>query len=147
MERPNKVYITSARIKKVEDLSIFEINFQFNKRLGVDSSNYCLVIKLETKKFIRITCYPILKTKILKLSFKAYNLIRKDIDAFSKEIQQFNIIHSTGLVAIEKKLVFECYLNLNKDEEEYKDLITLLDKNKSKFEDIKLEEIVLENDK
>lgn len=147
MDELNKLYITSASIKKVDDLSIFEINFHPNT-LDISTRNeYCLVIKLETKKFIRITIYPIFKNKILKLSFKGYNLERNDIDIFSQEIKKFDIIHSTGLVAIKQILVFECYLNLNFEEEEYQYLKTLLDKNKNKFEDIKLEEIILEINK
>ena len=44
---------------------------------------------------------------------------------------------------IGKSLYFECYLDLSLDDEKYKDLKILLDKNKSKFKDIKLEELNL----
>jgi len=83
----------------------------------------------------------------LKLSFKGHNLTLREIEILSNEIQKFKIIHSTGLVMIEQNLVFEFYLNLNLGDDKYKDLISLIDKHKSKFKDIKLEKIVLEINK
>lgn len=61
----------------------------------------------------------------------------------SYNFQKYGIIHSSGLVLISGKKYFECYLDLFLDDEKYKDLKILLDKNKSKFKDIKLEELSL----
>ena len=67
----------------------------------------------------------------------------REIEVFLNNIQKFEIIHSTGLIIIKQELTAEFYLNLNFTDDEYKDLKILLDKHKNKFEDIKLEEIVL----
>ena len=45
-------------------------------------------------------------------------------------------IRFTQIKKIGKSLYFECYLDLSLDDEKYKDLKMLLDKNKSKFKDM-----------
>ena len=147
MEILNRLNITSAKIIRLEELEDFDQKFQSNIVNNLGNSAYCLVVKLETKKFVRVTFYPLSLPTILKLSFKGHNLTLREIEILSNEIQKFKIIHSTGLVMIEQNLVFEFYLNLNLGDDKYKDLISLIDKHKSKFKDIKLEKIVLEINK
>ena len=69
------------------------------------------------------------------------------VEIFSRKLQKYDIIHSSGLVLIGGEIYFECYLDLSSDDEKYKDLKIFLDKNKSKFKDIKLEELSLSKSK
>ncbi|MBY8987996.1 MAG: hypothetical protein KGD61_06040, partial [Candidatus Lokiarchaeota archaeon] len=91
--------------------------------------------------------YPINREKILKLLLIGISQIDEHIEVFSRKLQKYNIVHSSGLVLIEGKINFECYLDLSLDDEKYKDLKIFLDKNKSKFKDIKIEELSLSKSK
>ncbi len=83
---------------------------------------------------------------MLKIAITVLTHIDEHIDIFSRKLQKY-IIYSSVLVLISGKIYFECYLDLSLDEEKYKDLKILLDKNKSKFKDIKLEELSLYKNK
>ncbi|MFX0010908.1 MAG: hypothetical protein ACFE9R_11375 [Candidatus Hermodarchaeota archaeon] len=143
MEKLNQPGITSASIVRIKDLKDLERIFQSNISEYPNDSPYCLIVFFKTKKFVRITIYPIFKSRILKLSFKGNSHNVREIEVFSNDIQKFEIIHSTGLIIIRQELTAEFYLNLNFADEKFKNLNILLDKHKNKFKDIKLEEIVL----
>ena len=53
------------------------------------------------------------------------------------------MIHSTGVLLIEKNLFYECYLNLSLNETKAKELNVSLNKIKNIFNEIKIEEIGL----
>ena len=91
--------------------------------------------------------YPIKKEKVLKVTLTGLKPIDEHIENFSMKLHEYEIIHSSGLVLVKGKIFFECYLNLSLGDEKYKDLKTLLDKNKNKFKDIKIEEISLAKSK
>ena len=74
-------------------------------------------------------------------------LIDEYIENFSRKLQKYNIIHSSGLVLVDGEIYLECYLDLSLNDDEYKDLKIFLDKNKSKFKDIKIEELSLSKSK
>ena len=139
----NQTGITSASIVRIKDLKGLEKIFQSNISDFPNHTPYCLIINFKTKKFVRITIYPIFKSRILKLSFKGNSHNVREFEVFSNDIQKFEIVHSTGLIIIKQELTAEFYLNLNLADKDYKDLKILLDKHKNKFKDIKLEEIVL----
>ena len=143
MENLNQLGITSGSIVRIKDLKDLEGIFKSNISEFPTHTSFCLIVNFKTKKFIRITIYPVFKSRILKLSFKGNSLNMREIEVFLNNIQKFEIIHSTGLIIIKQELTVEFYLNLNFTDDEYKDLKILLDKHKNKFKDIKLEEIVL----
>ena len=100
-----------------------------------------LIIKSETPKYAKFTIYPINRDKILKIVLANLTQIDEYIENFSRKLQKYNIIHSSGLVLLDGKIHFECYLDLSIDDEKYKDLKVFLDKNKNKIKDIKIEEL------
>ncbi|MFX1449072.1 MAG: hypothetical protein ACFFCG_13245, partial [Promethearchaeota archaeon] len=106
-----------------------------------------LVIKSETARYAKFTVYPINREKVLKILLTDLTQIDEQIETFSKKLQKYNIIHSSGLVLIDGRIYFECYLDLSINDEKYKDLKIFLDKNKSKFKDIKIEELSLSESK
>jgi len=136
--------LTKAVIKKFDGSSLFELEIPL-KNISKFNKKYLLVIILETESFIKITIYPIAKKRIIKLSLSDFKIIQRELDMFSEELQDFPIIHSSGLISIGPNSAFECYINLSLTDEKYQDLKILLDKNKSKFNDIKIEEISIDD--
>jgi len=144
MKKPR---LTVAQIKEIDDS--FNINLKISLLHIKEKHKFSnlLIIKSETTRFAKLTIYPINKEKVLKVTLTGLNQIDEHIENFSMNLHKYEIIHSSGLVLVEGKIFFECYLNLSLGEEKYKDLKKLLDKNKNKFKDIKIEEISLARSK
>ena len=135
--------LTVGQIKKIDQPSNLDIKISLSHI--EDIKNYCnlLIIKSETTKYAKFTVYPINREKVLKIVIADLTHIDEHIENFSRKLQKYNIIHSSGLVLLEGKIYFECYLDLSLDDEKSKDLKIFLDKNKNKFKDIKIEELSL----
>jgi len=144
MKNPN---LTSAQIKKRGKSSDLDITTSLSHIREIEKCKNLLIIKSETTRYAKFTVYPINREHILKIIFKGLTHIDENIEIFSKKLQKYKIIHSSGLVLIDGKMYFECYLDLSLDDEKYKDLKIFLDKNKSKFKDIKIEELSLSKSK
>ena len=140
MENQN---LTSARITKIGESSDLEITTSLTHIDGIKNYKHVLVIKSETTHYAKFTVYPIKNEKLLKVTLIGLTQIDENIEIFSRELQKYNIIHSSGLVLLDRKIYFECYLDLALDDEKSKDLKIFLDKNKSKFKDIRIEELSL----
>ncbi|MFX0024851.1 MAG: hypothetical protein ACFE8M_00430 [Candidatus Hermodarchaeota archaeon] len=135
--------LTNAIIK--ENLDPFELNLTQLLSEVKDSQicPYLLIIKSNTEKYVKLTIYPIQYQKIIKLTLKGVNILYKDIEILSKRLQKYNIIHTTGLVSKSKNVIYECYLDLRKIDIKYNELEKSLEKIKSIFKDIKIEELSL----
>ena len=140
MKNPN---LTFAQIKKIGVKSDMEIITSLTHIDEIENYENLLIIKTETNKYAKFTIYPIKREKLIKLRLIGLTQIDEFIKTFSRKLQKYKIIHSSGLVLIDGEIYFECYLNLALDDEEYKDLKIFLDKNKSKFKDIKIDELRL----
>ncbi|HUW90682.1 MAG TPA: hypothetical protein VMV43_09180 [Candidatus Nanopelagicaceae bacterium] len=138
MKNPN---LTSAQVKEISSSQTTNIELSLTHIDNIENYEYILIIRSETSRYSKITIYPIKKQKIIKLTLWGLKKIDEFTEAFSKRLQEYGIIHSTGLVMIEGLLFFECYLNLSLNEEKYKDLIFFLDKNKKNIKDIQIMEI------
>jgi len=135
--------LTNAVIK--ENLDSFELNLTQLLSEVRDSRNspYLLIIQSNTENYVKLTIYPIQHQKIIKLTLKGLNILYKDIEILSKRLQKYNIIHTTGLVSKSKNVIYECYLDLRKIDTKYNELEKSLEKIKSIFKDIKIEELSL----
>ncbi|NHJ21915.1 MAG: hypothetical protein EAX91_13290 [Candidatus Lokiarchaeota archaeon] len=140
MENPN---LTSARITKIGESSDLEITTSLTHIDGIKNYKHVLTIKSETTHYAKFTVYPIKNEKVLKVTLIGLTQIDENIEIFSRELQKYNIIHSSGLVLLDGRIYFECYLDLALDDEKSNDLKIFLDKNKSKFKDIRIEELSL----
>ncbi|MFX1587765.1 MAG: hypothetical protein ACFFC1_06400 [Promethearchaeota archaeon] len=138
-----KDILTNAVIK--ENLDPFELNLTQLLSEVKDSRNspYLLIIQSNTENYVKLTIYPIQHQKIIKLTLKGVNILYKDIEILSKRLQKYNIIHTTGLVSKSKNVIYECYLDLRKIDTKYNELEKSLEKIKSIFKDIKIEELSL----
>ena len=133
--------LTSAQIKEINSPQTPNIELSLTHIDNIENYNNLLIIRSETNRYTKITIYPIEKQKIIKLTIRGLKKNDKYIEAFSKKLQEYGIIHSTGLVMIEGLLFLECYINLSLNEEKYKDLKIYLDKNKKNIKDIRIMEI------
>ncbi len=135
--------LTNAVIK--ENLDPFKLNLTQLLSEVRDSRNspYLLIIQSNTENYVKLTIYPIKHQKIIKLTLKGVNILYKDIEILSKRLQKYNIIHTTGLVSKSKNVIYECYLDLRKIDTKYSELEKSLEKIKSIFKDIKIEELSL----
>ena len=140
MKNPN---LTIAQIKRKGINSNINITSSLTHIEEIKNYQNLLIIKSETSKYAKFTIYAINREKIIKLMLVGLTQIDEYIETFSRKLQKYKIIHSSGLVLIDREMYFECYLDLALDDEKYKDLKIFLDKNKSKFKDIKIDELRL----
>ncbi len=140
MKNPN---LTFAQIKKIGQSSNIDISTSLSHIKEIDNYRNLLIIKSETSRYAKFTVYPTNRERLIKILLAGLTQIDEYIENFSRQLQKYKIIHSSGLVLIDGEIYFECYLDLSLNDEEYKDLKIFLDKNKSKFKDIKIEELCL----
>lgn len=136
---------SSAYIVENSDPLILKVSFL--NLLGLKEDPYLLVVKSATIECIRLTIYPIEKEKIVKITLTGTDTTENFLDVFSKIFQDFKVLHSSGLLKKGECFYYECYLNLNKSDVKYKDLIASIDKNRYIFKEIKIEEIGLKKHK
>ncbi|MFX1408748.1 MAG: hypothetical protein ACFFA6_00215 [Promethearchaeota archaeon] len=135
--------LTTAYIKRIRDISDISINLSLLDIKNIDTCSFLLIIQSNFENFTKLTIYPINKEKIIKLSLSGLNVSNDIFEVLSKILHNFQIIHTSGFLLKEKELLYECYLNLNFSEKKSEDLKTSIDKIKSRFKEIKLEEISL----
>ncbi len=134
-------HLTSAQVKEISSSQTTNIELSLTHIDNIENYDYILIIRSETSRYSKIIIYPVKKQKIIKLTLRGLKKIDEYSEAFSKRLQEYGIIHSTGLIMIEGLLFFECYLNLSINEEKYIDLLCFLDKNKKNIKDIQIMEI------
>jgi len=139
--------LTFAEIKKKGKSSDIAITASLSHIKENEKFRNLLIIKSETARYAKFTVYPINREKMIKVILTGLTHIDENIEIFSRKLQKYNIIHSSGLVLIDGEILFECYLDLALNDEKYKDLKIFLDKNKSKFKDIKIVELSSSNEK
>ena len=107
---------------------------------------YLLIVNSTTIECVRITIYPIKKRKIIKIRVSGADKTENFFEHISKIIQNFEVLHTSGLLKRGEHLYYEFYLNLNKSDEKYEDLIAAIDKIRYIFKEIKIEEIGLKKE-
>ena len=137
MVKLNENYLTKASILENEGL----VKFNFPQSEKFKQCKFVLVIRADTTNFTRLMIYPIDAKKILKLFF----VIAKDqvgkIRELPSKFKNFEVIHNSGLILRKDKYIGEIYFNLSYSDSKYKDLKTYLNRNKSIFYKINLNEI------
>ena len=143
----NSTNITNANIQRIDDFSKTNLKISLSKFKHIEEFNNLLIIQSAIENSIKLSIYPIHKEKIIKVSLCSIKLTKKILKEISKILQKFQVIHSSGFIKIKKMLFYECYLNLSLLDKKSEDLKTSLDKIKSIFRQIKIEEIRLNNNK
>lgn len=76
---------------------------------------YILIIKSLTDKCIRITLYPLENRNVIKLKIKDSSLNDGIFYELSEFLKYYDVIHTSGLLELEKEFLFECYCKLDLD--------------------------------
>ncbi|MFX1366606.1 MAG: hypothetical protein ACFFCE_00085 [Promethearchaeota archaeon] len=143
-----KLYkLTEAYIQRINDFPTTELQISLLGIKDPDNYPYLLIIQSTIENSIKLSIYPLNKEKILKITFSGFDFSNKNINDISKILQKYQLIHTTGVLLIEKKLFYECYLNLSLNDTKTKELNVSLNKIKNIFKEIKIEEIGLKKAK
>ncbi|MFX1502503.1 MAG: hypothetical protein ACFFDH_16195 [Promethearchaeota archaeon] len=135
--------LTKAYIQRSNDLpkAILETSLQDIK--NIENFPFLLVVQSTIENSIKLSIYPLKKEKIIKVTFSGFNFPSDNFNKISKILQQFQVIHTSGVLLIERQLYYECYLNLDLADAKAINLNTSLKNIKNIFKEIKIEEIGL----
>lgn len=143
----NKNNLTNAFIKENKTPNVIELSNFLSEVGNFQNNPYLLIIQAKKENFIKLSIYPINTEKIIKVILKGINVLDSDLEEMPKKLQEFNIVHTSGLVKKETQVIYECYLNLGIEDPKYKDLINSLENIKNIFKDITIVEISLNKSK
>jgi len=133
--------LSFAYVKRINSKLQDVLSIPLSDVENLEDSQYLLVIQSNTKEFSKITIFPLKREKIIKVVLKGINMIEENIDIMINELQNFELIHTSGLIQKDEEIMYECYLNLSSNDYKYKDLKVSLDKIKSIIKEIKIIEI------
>lgn len=143
-----KVYnLTKAHIQRINDISRTTLKLSLLNIKNLDNNPYLLIVQSIIENSIKVSIYPLKKEKIIKVTFSTLNFSNEIFDRISNILQNYQVIHTSGVLLIEKQLYYECYLNLNLVEAKAMGLDAFLNKIKNIFKQIKIEEIGLKKHK
>ena len=139
-----KVYnLTKAHIQQIDTISNAVLKISLLDIKDIESYPYLLIIQSIIEDSIKLSIYPLKNKKITKITFSGFNFSNEIIDDISSILQNFQVIHTSGVLIIKKQLFYECYLNLSISDVKIIDLKASLDKIKNIFKEIIIEEIGL----
>ena len=143
-----KVYnLTKAYIQQINNITNAVLKFSLLDIKDIETYPYILIVQSTIENSIKLTIYPLKINNIIKVTFSGFNLSGDIIDDITSILQNFQVIHTSGALVINKQLFYECYLNLNINDIKFIDLKASLDKIKNIFKEIKIEEIGLNKSK
>lgn len=138
-----KFNLTKAYVQRVNDLSKTNFKIPILEIKELEKYPFLLVIQSVIENNIKLSIYPLKKEKIVKVSLSGFNLSNEIFQGISKILRNFQLIHTSGVIFLEKRLFYECYLNISLSEEKTKNLKASFNNIKNIFEEIKIEEIGL----
>ncbi|MFW9828729.1 MAG: hypothetical protein ACFFEY_14145 [Candidatus Thorarchaeota archaeon] len=139
-----KVYnLTKAYVQRINQLSDGYLKVCLEDIQNLEDYPYLLIIQSTIENSIKISIYPLKKDKIVKVTFSSIDFSEEIYELITKILQNFQVIHTSGVLLIGKKLYYECYLNLSFDEIKVMNLKNSLDRVKNVFKKINIEEIGL----
>ena len=143
-----KVYnLTKAKIQRIKDISSTKFKLSLVDLKDLEHNPFLLIIQSIIENSIKLSVYPLNKEKIIKVTFSTNNFSKEMFDKISEILQNYQIIHTSGVLIIENQFYYESYLNLNLNEVEAMGLNDSLNKIKNIFKQIKIEEIGLKKHK
>ena len=137
----NKKELTSAFIRRNKDPGNISCNISVSDVKAFKDSPNILVIQSVTEGCTRLTIYPMDKDEIVKISLSGSNVSEDAITDLSSILQNYEMIHTSGLLIKAEELYYECYLNISHLDSKTKDLKESLDKIRNIFKRITIEKI------
>ena len=88
---------------------------------------FVLVITSSTKNYVRISMYPLKNKNITKLKICGEDVTDKFLNNAMGILKKYNVIHTSGLLEVGEQFTYECYLNMDLESSEMKELKKTLD--------------------
>lgn len=143
-----KVYnLTKAKIQRIKDISSAKFKLSLLEIKDLEHNPFLLIIQSIIENSIKLSIYPLNREKIIKVTFSTNNFSKEMFDNISNILQNYQVIHTSGVLIIENQFYYESYLNLNLDEAKAMGLNDSLNKITNIFKQIKIEEIGLKKQK
>ena len=139
----DKLSLTKAYIQRVSVFKKSNFEIQIIDIKELNKYPFFLVIQAVVEHYIKLSIYPLNEEKVTKVSLTSSNFSSENFDDLSRILREYRVIHTSGVVLIENRFFYECYLIMSEDKEKSKNLKASFNKIKSKFEEIKIEEIIL----
>ena len=98
--------LTKAYITSTENITSIKLSKELRDIDSFKESNKILVIQSTSEKCIRITLYPLKEEAIIKLILIGANISDDSIEKLSTILQNYEIIHTSGLLLKGKELFF-----------------------------------------
>ena len=133
---PNKVLIKPFKKSFMKKLSLTLQEIQEFKKF-----NYILIIKSIISKSIRITLYPLENRSVFKLKIKDSTIFDDMLHKLLEFLKHYEVIHTSGLIEIEKKYLFECYFKLDLNSPKLNELEIFINNIKKSSTFFKIEKI------
>lgn len=139
------IILTNAYIQNNEDPTNINLNFSSSGKKNLKKYPYLLVVQSIQENFVRLTIYPVKIKNLIKVSLCGLKISNEAniYLSLAKTLQDFEMIHTSGLLIKGNKLYYECYLNLSLSDVKTRVLKAALNKIKNIFKDIRIEEIGL----
>jgi len=109
----NNKNLTEAHIQETEKKDIINLDIRISDDKNFKKKPYVLVIKSFKENCIRITLYPIKISNLIKISLSGINIPNDAIKELARLFQDFEIIHTSGLLQKGNEFYYECYLNFS----------------------------------
>ena len=139
-----RVYkLTEAYVQRNSDLPKTTLKISLLDIKDPEKNPFLLIVQSTIENSIKLSIYPLKNEKVVKVTFSGFNFSNEIFDEISKILQNYQIIHTSGVLLIGKQLFYECYLNLSLDETKTYELNVSLNKIKNIFKEINIEEIGL----
>ena len=141
----DKLTVASIYNRRSSESNIVNVDISLSNKFNVNDYPFALIIQSTTENQTKLTIYPIKKERIIKITLFGQNVSDNTSEMLSEIIKNYEIIHSSGLLIKKMKFFYECYLNLNPTDNEYKDLKGSLNKIRNIPLEVKIEDISLKN--
>lgn len=113
--------LTEGTIYKLKDIPKDSYFGEYLSRYrDLEQFKYILVIQSTSSKCMKLSIYPLKNKRITKLILCGENISpskkdisEADVSRIIKLLNEFNIIHTSGLLMKKGRPLFECYLNKN----------------------------------
>ncbi|MFX0188099.1 MAG: hypothetical protein ACFE8A_10220 [Candidatus Hodarchaeota archaeon] len=139
------ISLTRAYIQSIDDPTNINLNISISDKRYLKDNPYLLVIQTNQENRARLAIYPVKVKNLIKVSLFGLKTSDKTTSylSLSKIFQEFDIIHTSGLIIKGNELHYECYLNLSLSDVKTEVLKVALNKIKNIFRDISIKEICL----
>lgn len=103
--------LTIGFLKKVDEYTSLNLNINEFPLQKLEKKKNYLIIRTESKRFLKLMVYPVENDVVYKLSLIGTDIPNESLDYLSEIFEKFNVIHNSGLVLNENRSQQEIYID------------------------------------